>query len=331
MPAIFEYLVPPFAAFAVVYGFIGLMLKTGILSGIVDHPNQRSLHTKPIPRTGGLAVMAGLWGGWFLSGMPLPILFGLSGGLVVLSCLDDIYDLKVLWRFAGHFAAAAGFITAVNFLALPPQIIVIIAIAIVWMTNLFNFMDGSDGLAGGMAFFGFGFYGIAAWLSGGDGFALACICLSAAAAGFLVYNFHPARIFMGDAGSIPLGFLAAALGLIGWQRHYWPLWFPVLTFSPFIVDASITLMRRALRGEKVWQAHREHYYQRLVRSGMGHRTTALVEYGLMSACGLSALSALYGSSYMQAGVLAAWAFVYCVLALIVDRRWHKFDGGAHAR
>jgi UDP-N-acetylmuramyl pentapeptide phosphotransferase/UDP-N-acetylglucosamine-1-phosphate transferase len=106
-----------------------------------------------------------------------------------------------------------------------------------------------------------------------------CAGVAAAAAGFLCFNFHPARIFMGDVGSVPLGFTAGALGLVGWRSGAWPLWFPLLVFAPFILDATVTLLRRALRGEKVWQAHRSHYYQRMVQMGLGHRGRPCVPTG----------------------------------------------------
>jgi UDP-N-acetylmuramyl pentapeptide phosphotransferase/UDP-N-acetylglucosamine-1-phosphate transferase len=94
-----------------------------------------------------------------------------------------------------------------------------------------------------------------------------------AAAVFLKANFHPARIFLGDVGSVPLGFLAGALGALGVYRDLVPVWFPFVVFAPFFVDATVTLLRRMLRGERFWQAHREHYYQRLVQMGWGHRRT----------------------------------------------------------
>src|SRR5262245_1457719 len=168
-------------------------------------------------------------------------------------------------------------------------------------------MDRSDGLAGGMAVFGFSFYAVAAWLAGSTEFALVNLSIAAAAGAFLVFNFHPARIFLGDAGSVPLGFLAAALGLIGWLQRDWTGWFPILVFSPFIMDASVTLARRLLRREKVWQAHRDHYYQRLVRLGWGHGRTALAEYAVMFASGVAALAALALPAGPQAALLAAVA------------------------
>ncbi|HKA40238.1 MAG TPA: glycosyl transferase, partial [Burkholderiales bacterium] len=130
-------------------------------------------------------------------------------------------------------------------------------------------------------------------------------------------------IFMGDAGSVPLGFLAAALGLIGWLQRDWTWWFPFLVFSPFIVDASVTLARRLARREKVWQAHRDHYYQRLVRLGWGHGRTALAEYGVMFASGVAALAALALPPGRQAALLAALAASYLAMIVLVERAWRN--------
>ena len=191
------------------------------------------------------------------------------------------------------------------------------------MTNLYNFMDGSDGLAGGMALFGFAAYGLAGWLVGDGILAALAASIAAAAAAFLAFNFPPARVFLGDAGAIPLGFLSATLGLLGWREAYWPIWFPVLVFSPFILDASVTLARRALRGERFWEAHKTHYYQRLVQLGWGHRNTALAEYSLMAACGAVALWALGRpplDQWLAVGVMAA---LYSVLAAMVDLAWRR--------
>jgi len=136
---------------------------------------------------------------------------------------------------------------------------------------------------------------------------------------------------MGDAGSIPLGFLAAALGLVGWHADHWPLWFPVLVFSPFAVDASITLARRLLRGEAFWRAHRSHYYQRLVQLGWGHRNTALAEYALMAGCGATALWALGQPPTVQWAALATIALAYVALAAAVDVAWRRHTRTLDAR
>ena len=154
-----------------------------------------------------------------------------------------------------------------------PIALALLALAVAWITNLYNFMDGSDGLAGGMSVAGFGAYSIAAWLAGDAATGALCAAISGASVAFLLHNFYPARIFMGDVGSIPLGFLAAALGIVGWRNDAWPLWFPLLVFGPFIGDATVTFFKRVARRERVWRAHREHYYQRMVRMGFGHRGT----------------------------------------------------------
>jgi UDP-N-acetylmuramyl pentapeptide phosphotransferase/UDP-N-acetylglucosamine-1-phosphate transferase len=289
-----------------------------------DLPNERSLHAGAIPRVGGLAIWAGggtaVALGASMRGIDAQLLGVLlaAAALALLSFFDDRRSLPAGLRMIAHLAAAAWVVGSMA--PLPVTVMAPAVLGVAWMTNLYNFMDGSDGLAGGMALIGFSAYGLAA-LGGSADLALLDFMVAAAAAGFLVFNFHPARVFMGDAGSIPLGFLAGGLGLVGWQLGAWPAWFPVLVFSPFIVDASITLLRRALRGERVWQAHREHYYQRLVQMGWGHRRTALAEYAVMLAAGGSALFLLRTPEHTQWVGLAAWAAIYAALAWRVDRAW----------
>jgi UDP-N-acetylmuramyl pentapeptide phosphotransferase/UDP-N-acetylglucosamine-1-phosphate transferase len=284
----------------------------------LDRPNERSLHATPTPRIGGLGIMAGVVAAFLL--IRAEPLAALAGGLTVVSFIDDRWHAPIALRFGAHALAAVIFV-AVLVPDIEPLWQGVLVLAVVWMTNLYNFMDGSDGLAGGMALFGFGAYALGAWLAGDAVMAIAAGAIAAAATAFLAFNFPPAKVFMGDAGSIPLGFLAAALGLVGWHAGRWPLWFPVLAFSPFIMDASFTLARRALRGERVWEAHKSHYYQRLVQLGWGHVNTALAEYALMAACGAAALWALDQPQSVQLAVVAASCVVYCGLAAAVDLAW----------
>ena len=287
----------------------------------LDRPNERSLHSNPVPRSGGVAIMTGALAAFVL--LPAPVALAAPAlGLACVSLADDWRGLPIAVRFLAHAAAAATFV-ACALDALPWWLQFALALVMIWTTNLYNFMDGSDGLAGGMTAFGFGFLGLAAHLAGDTGLALAGFCVAAAALVFLLYNFHPARIFMGDTGSIPLGFMAAAIGLLGWQRALWPPWYPALVFSPFIVDASLTLAKRMLRGERFWQAHRSHYYQRLVQMGWGHRRTALAEYALMLVCGCAALWAIRQPLYLQAATLFAFAALYSCLAIAVDTAWRR--------
>jgi UDP-GlcNAc:undecaprenyl-phosphate/decaprenyl-phosphate GlcNAc-1-phosphate transferase len=172
-----------------------------------------------------------------------------------------------------------------------------------------------------MAAIGFGTYAVAAALAGDNALLTTCACVAAAALAFLRFNFHPARIFMGYVGSIPLGFLAGSLGTWGVIRDGWPIWFPIAVFAQFAADASLTLARRLLRGERIWQAHRSHYYQRLVLMGWGHRRTALAEYSLMAVTSFAALAGLLLDSVGQGIVLGVLALGYTTLAVVVDRRW----------
>ena len=148
--------------------------------------------------------------------------------------------------------------------------------------------------------------------------------MAAAAAGFLLHNFHPARIFLGDTGSVTLGFLAAVFGISGCLQRDWTWWFPLLVFSPFIVDASVTLLRRACARAAVWRAHKDHYYQRLVQLGWGHRRTALAEYALMVACSAAALAGLAWTASAQLALLLTAAVVYAVLIGAIQAAWRKF-------
>lgn len=307
---------PLLAGIVSVFTMVVLLRARGLP---LDAPNERSLHSMPVPRSGGIAIVAGVVAAalWLRCGCGLMVVPAVA--LALASYLDDRHDLPAAARLIVHLIAAGvllwlilGFSTVV----FP----VVLLFAIAWITNLYNFMDGSDGLAGGMAVIGFGAYGMAAWLAGNSDFQLLAWAVAAAAAGFLAFNFPPAKIFMGDVGSIPLGFLAGAFGVAGWQQGLWPLWFPVLVFAPFIVDASVTLLRRILGRERVWQAHRKHYYQRLILSGWSHRKTALSEYALMLACAALALAAREAEALSQAAAVVVAIAACAGCAIWIDRR-----------
>jgi UDP-N-acetylmuramyl pentapeptide phosphotransferase/UDP-N-acetylglucosamine-1-phosphate transferase len=309
---------------APVLGFIVCWLSLAWLlrhdSLPMDHPNARSLHQDPKPRIGGLGIMAGIGvaGLWLFDGSLLPmILAALS--LAALSVLDDIRGLPVAIRFLTHFVVAMVYLLA---LGLDGWMLLLGTLTVVWMTNLYNFMDGSDGLAGGMAVIGFGTFALGASIGDAPGLAAFCAAIATAALAFLRFNFPPAKLFMGDVGSIPLGFLAAAIGIFGIQQDLWPWVFPILVFSPFIVDASVTLAKRGLRGEKVWRAHRSHYYQRVIMLGASHSQLAWAAYTLMLTCASLASVLLIQPQYIE-WLLGLWTAVYFLIFLTVDRRWRR--------
>lgn len=294
----------------------------------MDHANERSLHVGTVPRVGGLAMTAGVLAGMMaMSSLPgvLPTLLVAAAGLSAISLIDDLRSLPVIPRLLGHLAASS---VVVWMLEIPVSFVAPAILASVWMTNLYNFMDGADGLAGGMTAIGFAAYGIAA-LGAAPELATVCFVIAGAACAFLIFNFPPARAFMGDAGSIPLGFLAGAIGMQGWRAEIWPWWFPVLVFSPFIADATVTLGRRVYRRERVWQAHRDHCYQRLVLAGWSHRRLATTAWLLMIATAGSALMLRELAVPQQVGGLALWLLAFGAVFIAVERRWQEARNRAH--
>jgi UDP-GlcNAc:undecaprenyl-phosphate GlcNAc-1-phosphate transferase len=308
-------------AFAVALAAIALLRATPAARRLHDTPNARSLHASPTPRIGGLGIVAGVMAAsaWSAPDGMVAALLLAALALSLVSLADDVRHLPALTRLSAHFAAAAVAVWLVGS-ALPWGVMVVSIVAVAWMTNLFNFMDGADGLAGGMGVIGFGTMAAAAAAAGETGNAIACAAVSGACAGFLPHNFPPARVFMGDAGSIPLGFLAAALGLHGWTAGAWPWWFAPLVFSPFIVDATVTLARRARARERLWEAHRQHAYQRLVLSGWSKRRLALHGYALMLAAAASALAFRRSEAPYQWVTIGTWVAIYVLLHVAVERR-----------
>ncbi len=287
-----------------------------------DVPNHRSLHTQITPRIGGWAMVPTIAIGMIFWTRTLwPIAFAASF-LAFVSQFDDRRGLSARVRFAAHGLAVLTVMLGFS-LSLAGWQLVLISFLLLWLINLYNFMDGADGLAGGMALFGFGAYAMAAAVAAPD-LAGAAAVVAGAAVGFLVFNWSPARVFLGDAGSVPLGFLAGALGFLGWMREVWPFWFPALVFSPFIADASVTLCKRLLRGEKFWQAHRTHYYQRMIQMNGNHLAPVRVAYGLMAASAGLALIGLHLSVGMQWTGLAVWALILILLGTRIDYRWLQY-------
>ena len=289
---------------------------------LIDIPNQRSLHSNPIPRTGGIGIILGAL---ISAGLLLPeYLFFVVCDFAIasISLVDDWRRLSALSRFAAQSIIAGAF-CFFGFGQIFSAEGLFILLAIVWMANLFNFMDGSDGLAGGMAFFGFATCAIGAIFGGNSSLFILCICISSATLPFLFLNFHPAKIFMGDVGAVTLGFSAAAIGTIGWRDGVWSPFFPVFVFSPFIADASLTLLQRILARKRFWQPHREHYFQKLVQMGWGHRKTALAEYVVMGIASLLAVSTALLDGVFQLIAITIWGAVLITIAHFIDVKWKK--------
>lgn len=275
---------------------VGLVRRYALKS-LLDHPNERSSHLSPTPRGGGLAiaivfhaVVALLW--WQES-IESGVAIALLGGGVVLSIIgwiDDHRHVSAAVRAVFHLLAAfwavywLGGLSQLNLgsfqLPLPMIGSVLAVIGVVWLINLYNFMDGIDGIAGGQGVVAALMGGLLLWLGGNQGLAMLAWALAAACAGFLVWNWSPARIFMGDVGSGLIGFIFAVFALASEKGGAVPLLIWILLLLVFVVDATLTLMKRLIRGEKWYTAHRSHGYQLLVQKGWSHRRVSMGVLGI---------------------------------------------------
>lgn len=256
-----EWSLPILLAAAVSYGAMAMLLsRMGAFA--LDLPNHRSMHDTPVPRTGGWALVAGCTVALIFSPVAPPASLLLGFALLLgVSAIDDLRHVPARIRFPVHMLAVALVLGALPqplaWWWYPPLLL-----GGVWMINLYNFMDGMDGLAGSMSAVGFATLGLIGAWRGDENLAGLCALLVVGALVFLRYNWPSANLFLGDAGSTSLGLAAVAIGLHGWQRGAFGLLVPIVVFAPFWLDASLTLSRRILEGKRWWEAHREHFYQR---------------------------------------------------------------------
>jgi UDP-N-acetylmuramyl pentapeptide phosphotransferase/UDP-N-acetylglucosamine-1-phosphate transferase len=294
-------------------------------AAVLDRPNERSSHAVPTPRGGGIAVIGAALASWLVliaAGAASATLLAVIAGaalLAAISWLDDLRGLSPSVRLGVQCAAVAlGLLLALpegavfqGWLAAPLDRAAA-ALLWVWFVNLYNFMDGIDGIAGsetasigiGLALFALTGIGPAPAL------AAPAAALAAAAIGFLVWNWAPARIFLGDVGSVPLGYLLGFLLLATAARGHWKL--ALILPLYFLADATITLLRRLILGERVWLPHREHFYQQAVRRGFPHAAVVrwvIVADAVLIGCAWIAetVSGAFGLGIAAATVLALLA------------------------
>ncbi len=289
------------AAMAASWALTGWVRYYALRESMVDLPNPRGSHSAPTPRGGGLAIAITALGGIALAGalgwVPGPPAIALvGGGLLVagIGWVDDRRDVSRSVRLAVHFVAAGwalwwlggfpAFETGFGPVPLGRAGSAVAILGIAWATNCYNFMDGIDGLAGGEAV-SVGLLGALLLVAGGHpDLAIVPLLIAAASAGFMGWNWPPARIFMGDVGSGLLGFLFGTLAVASERSSALPVLAWVVLLGVFAFDATATLMRRVLASEVWYQAHRSHAYQRAVQSGWTHAqvtgTVLLINLGL---------------------------------------------------
>ncbi len=272
--------------------FCGLYLHIAHRRKILDSPNERSSHAVPTPHGGGVPLLLAFYAGLLLAaalGAPwssgLMLIALVSVLLMALGVVDDLRGLAVRTRMAAYgILCLASALLLLADTALPQTpgpagllLVCAIAFALLWFLNLYNFMDGIDGIAGLQAVLALAAASLLLLLSGGDEtIALFCLLLAAAHTGFLVFNWPPARLFMGDAGSVPTGFLLAGLALVTALADQLSVYCWLILMACFIADASCTLLWRILTGQPFTEAHRLHAYQRLARRWQSHRAVDLL-------------------------------------------------------
>lgn len=297
------------------------MARWAYRGGMLDLPNARSSHRLPTPRGGGLAVvvafMLGL--GWLQFTISLDaallnaLLYG-GGGLACIGLLDDYYSLRRSWRLLGQFLAAAWALYCLQGVDLVSNLSpllwwgeqLILLIALVWLINLYNFMDGIDGLAASEAIFvALAFILLTATT---HDISRVMAILAAASVGFLFLNWAPARIFMGDSGSCFLGYVLGVCLLAGAEQQLLSVWAALILLAVFIVDATYTLLHRVIRRTRWYEPHCSHAYQRAARRCNSHAVVTLVVLMLN-------IGWLLPCAWM-ASRLPQWGGVIAVLAIL---------------
>jgi glycosyltransferase WbpL len=308
-----------------------LMRKVATGTGVLDVPNARSSHRVPTPRGGGVAIVlvttAGLCGLTVNQTVPPDLLWAVGGGglaVALVGFVDDRRPLSASTRLAVHLGAALWALCWLG--GLPPLRIgshlissgwvgyLLGALGIVWAVNLFNFMDGIDGLAGSEAIFVAVAGAVLSQPAGqSGGLAVGALVFAAACGGFLLWNWPPARIFMGDVGSGYLGYVIVVLAVAATRHNPAALWIWLILGGAFFVDATVTLVRRALRNERLDQAHRSHAYQWLARRWRSHRqvtlTVLVVNLVWLLPCGVLAATFPRYAAVLVVVVLAPLALV----------------------
>lgn len=279
-----SFLVSAFLAFSLSLGLSLLVRKYAIRLQIIDLPNDRSNHTLPTPRGGGIGIVCVII--LFLLMVTPYVLDGFTGFWITsiilvagIGWLDDQVSLSSWLRLIFQTVGALIFLLSPNFLSVFQSTgifaFICITLLMVWLTNLYNFMDGIDGLAASQGMVAAIAASVFFYLSGQVVYSYLCCGLAAAIAGFLVVNWHPAKIFMGDVGSYGLGFMFACLALLGQLTNSVPILVWLVLLAVFISDATFTLVHRVLKGETWYRAHCDHAYQRLVRSGFSHKKVTM--------------------------------------------------------
>lgn len=345
-------LIAVFVSFLTVLLVTPLVMKLAVKIGATDKPDSRKVHTKLMPRLGGLAIFIGVAVGYFISGLYNEHIYSITlGGILIiaLGILDDKYQISAKVKFAGQLAVAILIVQSgltIDFIYIPfaDKIDVgffSIPITILWIvgiTNAINLIDGLDGLAAGISSICIATIAFMAAMNGNILIFTIAIVVLASTLGFLFYNFHPAKIFMGDTGSLFLGYIIAILSLLGLYKSVTLFSFvvPIIILGVPVFDTTFAIIRRIVNKKPISAPDKSHLHHRIMALGFSHRSTVLIIYALgiiFSVCGLVFSKAtLWGSIFIIVGLLLVTSLIAEIIGLVSEKHkpflqvYKKFGG-----
>ncbi|GAA6816512.1 MraY family glycosyltransferase [Staphylococcus lloydii] len=307
-----------------------IIIKISQKMDIVDKPNYRKVHTKPISVLGGTVILfsflLGIWLGHPIETEVKPLVIG-SVLIYLVGLIDDIYDLKPIIKLIGQIVAALVVVyygVTIDFISLPigPTIhfgILGVPITVIWIvaiTNAINLIDGLDGLASGVSAIALATIGFIAILQANIFIIMICSVLIGALLGFLCFNFHPAKIFLGDSGALLIGFIVGFLSLLGFKNiTFVSLFFPIVILAVPFIDTLFAMIRRVKKGQHIMQADKSHLHHKLLDLGYSHRQTVVLIYSIAILFSLSSIILYLSQSW---GVIMMLILIIITIELIVE-------------
>ncbi|POA07885.1 glycosyltransferase family 4 protein [Staphylococcus carnosus] len=306
-----------------------IVIKISVELDIMDKPNFRKVHTKPVSVLGGTVIlfsfMLGIWIGHPIEREVIPLILG-TIIMYLVGLIDDVYNLKPILKLLGQCIAALVVVyygVTIDFiqlsfgtihfgiLSVPFTVFWIIAI-----TNAINLIDGLDGLAAGVSTIAFMTIGFIAILQADIFIIMICSVMIGSLIGFLFYNFHPAKIFLGDSGSLHLGFIISFLSLLGFKNiTFFSLFFPIVILAVPFIDTLFAMIRRARKGQKIMQADKSHLHHKLLKLGYTHRQTVILIYSIAILFSISSIILYLSQPW---GVVMMLILILITIELIVE-------------
>jgi UDP-N-acetylmuramyl pentapeptide phosphotransferase/UDP-N-acetylglucosamine-1-phosphate transferase len=290
-----------------------------------DIPNERSSHSTPILKVGGLVIFLNFYflSFFFITSSPINQILFLSTLIFLISLLDDFFDISIYLRLFIHFVICAILIFFLDFDYLIVSIFFLISL--VWITNLYNFMDGINGLSAFMTIFGFLPLGYISHAHGDLEFTKIIFLLVFLILPFLFFNFIKNKIFLGDAGAVTIGFIAGGVGLYGWKLGYWPLWFPTVLFSTFGADATLTVIMRVVYKKNPLTPHKTYFFHKLIDLGFSKCNVSLYYAIFMILSSLFSIILLNCPLSMIYLLLSIYYLFLLFILLFIHFKWLKLD------